>query len=145
MKFFSFLFGPRLWTMLRPSPNPNNQTCLIKQQWKPRTQGTARKKEAYQKFPCWRSCRADTSGKSRPWLLSKSFTSSRQRSAGLKSAVQGTRAKKANSSTPSDELALPPARHPRLLCAEVSGGTFNLLGRKTREIIYFQICSNLGQ
>lgn len=46
--------------------------------------------------------------------------------------------KKVDSSTVSGKLALPPARHPCLHCAEVNGGVFNLLERKIHTIIYFK-------
>lgn len=60
--------------MLRPSPNPNLQTWRIKRPRKRKTQPLLQKTR-YLKSHCWASCRADTRGKSRPWLLSKSCTS----------------------------------------------------------------------
>lgn len=77
--------------MLKPSPNPNHQVWWIKHQRKLRRPRTVKKKEAYQKSPCWRSCRAGTRERSRPWLLSKSFTLSRPHLVGIRTAVKETR------------------------------------------------------
>lgn len=128
-KWCFFYFAPRLWNMLKASPNPNHQVWGIKHQRKLRRHRTVRKKEAYQKFPCWRSCRAGTSERSRLWPLSKSFTLSRQHLVGIRTAMKETRRNETIPSTLSGNPALSPAGRLCLLCAEVTVGPRRTLGR----------------